>query len=231
MRIGLRFGVGPLRVYVPLASSRKRKRRRGSPSRTRTSAPRGTASKPGFHGTVPMPDGSVYQCHHAHRTEQAAIECAQKYICANFPQTHSPTRPRRMAPIPRNNITAEAPKPPQWWPRAGWGTVRRFARNGEGFRFYWVPDDGSQPQLFELPGVPARELGEYARGVMQGDNFTIKVSAKSMAEVAQTFQRINQMDLSKRKVIFADRTDLDGDAGWTWTPDYTLVPVAPGLLN
>jgi hypothetical protein len=109
--------------------------------------------------------------------------------------------------------------------------VRGFGRNREGFRFYWVPDDGSQPQLFELPGVPARELGEYARGIMQGDNFTIKVSADSMARVAETFQKINRMDLPDRRTMFANRSDLDGDAGWAWMPDYTLAVVAPGLLR
>lgn len=132
---------------------------------------------------------------------------------------------------------AEVGKPPKWWPRAGWGTVRgyRFANRGNGradIAFYFVPDDGSQPQLMELRNtVPLKEFGEYARGIKQGDSFTIKASAKTMAEVAQTFQRINQMELSKRKIMFADHNDLAGDAGWAWRPDYTLVPVAPGLLN
>ena len=230
MGVGLRFGVGPLRFYVPLTSGRKR-RRRGK-SRTRTTAPRGSVAKPSFHGTVPLPDGSVYRCHHGHRTEQAAIECAQKYIRANFSQTaHSPTGPRTAASAPWNSAAPQVTRPPQWWPRAGWGTVRGFARNGEGFRFYWVPDDGSQPQLFELPGVPARELGEYARGVMRDGRFTVKVSVQSMAEADKLFREINGMDLSKRRRLFADRSDIDGDAGWTWTPDYTLVPAAPGLLN
>jgi hypothetical protein len=235
MGIGLRFGVGPLRVYVPLSGGRKRRRR--STSRSRTSAHHGAVPKPSFHGTVPLPDGSVYRCQHAHRTEQAAIECAQKYIRTNFPQDYSSPASRRAAPMPRDNATTEVGKPSKWWPRAGWGTVRgyRFAGQGNGrgdLIFYFAPDDGSQPQLIELTDtVPLKEIDEYARGIMQGDNFTIKVSAKSMAEVAQTFQQINQMDLSKRKKLFADRSDIDGDAGWTWTPDYTLVPVAPGLLN
>ena len=229
MGAGLRFGVGPLRFYVPLTGGRKRRRR--STSRARTSAPRGTVPKPGFHGTVPLPDGSVYQCHHAHRTEQAALECAQKYIRTNFSQVHSPQVPRQTASAPRNNVTAEAHRPHQWWPRAGWGTVRGFARNREGFRFYWVPDDGSQPQLFELPGVPARELGEYARGIMQGDNFTIKVTPDIMAEAKKTYQEINRMDLARRQRMLAVDNDLAGDAGWAWTPDYTVVPVAPGLLS
>jgi hypothetical protein len=76
-----------------------------------------------------------------------------------------------------------------------------------------------------------RELGEYARGVMQGDNFTVKVSVDSMAQAEANFQRINRMDLFKRKVMFADRSEIDGDAGWSWTSDYTLMKVAPGLLN
>jgi hypothetical protein len=109
--------------------------------------------------------------------------------------------------------------------------VRGFARNREGFRFYWVPDDGSQPRLFELPGVPAREMGEYARGIMQGDNFTIKAPPGLMAEAKKTYQDINRMDLARRKRMFAVDNDLAGDAGWTWTPDYTVVPVAPGLVK
>jgi hypothetical protein len=230
MGVGLRFGLGPLRFYVPLTSGRKRRRR--STSRTRATAPRGSVAKPSFHATVPLPDGSVYQCHHAHRTEHAAIECAQKYIRANFSKAaYSPPGPRTAASAPWNNAGPQVTRPPQWWPRAGWGTVRGFARNGEGFRFYWVPDDGSQPQLFELPGVPARELGEYARGVVQDGRFTVKVSVQSMAEADKLFREINGMDLRKRRRLFADRSDIDGDAGWTWTPNYTLVPAAPGLLN
>ena len=232
MGIGLRFGMGPLRVYVPLTSSRKRKRRRSTTSRKPKAVSRGAPVRtPAFHGTVPMPDGSVYKCHHSHRTEQAALECAQKYIRTNFPQTHSPANPRRAAPMPRDHAGPQVARPPQWWPRAGWGTVRGFARNGEGFRFYWVPDDGSQPRLFELPGVPARELGEYARGIMQGDNLTIKATPDLMAEAKKTYQEINRMDLARRQRMFAVDNDLAGDAGWAWTPDYTVVPVAPGLCN
>lgn len=232
MGLRLSFGIGPLRASVPLTSGRKRKRRHRSPSRNSKAVSRGAPVRaPSFHGTVPMPDGSVYKCHHSHRTEQAALECAQKYIRTNFPQAHSPQAPRRMVPAPRNNVAEEVAKPPRWWPRAGWGTVRGFARDGQGFRFYWVPDDGGQPRLFELPGVPARELGEYARGVMQGDNFTIKVTPDIMAEAKKAYQEINSMDLARRKRMFTVDNDLAGDAGWAWTPDYTVVPVVPGLLN
>jgi hypothetical protein len=238
MGIGLRFGVGPLRVYVPLTSSHKRKRRRGSPSRKSKAVYRGAPVRaPAFHGTVPMPDGSVYKCHHSHRTERAAIECAQKYIRTNFPQAHSPQAPRRTAPVPRNNVAAEVPKPPKWWPRAGWGTVRgyRIARKGNGradLRFYFVPDDGSQPRIIELSDVvPLKEMGEYARGIMRGNNFTVKASAETMAQTKQTFQNINRMNLSERKKMFAVDNDLSGDAGWAWTPEYKLVPVAPGLVS
>ena len=186
---------------------------------------------PTYHGRATLPDGQKWKCHHNHRTSEAATECAAKHLRTISPPMRPAPLPRGGASVPRDNARMNIGTPPHWWPRAGWGTVRGFARNGEGFRFYWVPDDGSQPRLFELPGVPARELGEYARGVMQGNDFSIKVSAESMADVAQTFQQLNQMELSKRKIMFADRTDLDGDAGWTWTPDYRLVPVAPGLVT
>jgi hypothetical protein len=76
-----------------------------------------------------------------------------------------------------------------------------------------------------------REMGEYARGIMRGKCLTIKVSAQGMAEAERIFQRINQMELSECKAMFADRSDVDGDAGWTWTPNYTLVKAAPGLFN
>jgi hypothetical protein len=220
MGVGLRFGVGPLRFYVPLSGGRKRKRRSS-----------GRSSTPSWHAKVKLPDGSDYKCHHNHRTEQAATECADKYIRANFPQARSSTYPRKAAPMPRKNAGSQLGRPPQWWPRAGWGTMRGFARNHEGFRFYWVPDDGSQPRLFELPGVPATGLGEYARGVMQGNDFSIQVTPEIMAEAKQRFEMINRLDLPDRKEMFAVANDLAGDAGWTWAPDYTVMPVAPGLIN
>jgi hypothetical protein len=62
-----------------------------------------------------------------------------------------------------------------------------------------------------------KELGEYARGIMQGDNFTVKVSVESAARAERLFQQINRMELSKRKAMFVDRSDIDGNAGWSWT--------------
>jgi hypothetical protein len=66
---------------------------------------------------------------------------------------------------------------------------------------------------------------------MQGDHLTIKVSAASMIQASQLFQRINGMDIGRRKEMFDTRSDIDGDAGWTWMLDYTLVKVAPGLVG
>lgn len=111
----------------------------------------------------------------------------------------------------------------------------RIQDNGHGtaiVSFLLVPDDGSQPQPFELPGsVPVSEMGDFARCILHGDNLTVKVSAATMADVEQTFCKINQIPLAKRRLMFADRSDLDGDVGWTWTSDYTLVKAAPGLIN
>ena len=75
------------------------------------------------------------------------------------------------------------------------------------------------------------EMGEYARGMVRGKGLTIKVSVQGMAKAERIFQELNQMELSKRKAMFANRSDIDGDAGWTWTSNFTLVKAAPGLLN
>lgn len=139
--------------------------------------------------------------------------------------------------MPWKNPRTQASKPPEWWPRAGWGTVRGYRiENRDGrvnLAFYFVPDDGSKPRLVQITDTfPPEELGEYARCIMHGDDdLTIKVSAESVARAERTFQGINQMELSKRKIMFADRSDIDGDCGWAWTSDYTLVKVAPGLLD
>jgi hypothetical protein len=68
MGLRLSFGLGPLRASVPLTGRRRRRRR---------SAARSHA--PSFHGTANFADGSAYTCHHAHRTREAATECAAKY--------------------------------------------------------------------------------------------------------------------------------------------------------
>jgi len=96
--------------------------------------------------------------------------------------------------------------------------------------FYFVPDDGSKPQFFKLADTaPMGELGEYARGLMRDGNFSIKVSVETMADAERSFERVNSMDLPRRKAMFASGSDVYGDAGWAWTPDYRLVKVAPGL--
>ena len=136
-----------------------------------------------------------------------------------------------------SSATAERGDPPAWRPRAGWGTVRslRIASRGNGradLSFYFVPDDGGEPQLVELiDSVPPQELGEYARGVIGDGQLKIKVDAETMAESNRVFSSINQMGHSKRKKMFADDNDFYVDAGWTWTSDYTLVKAAPGLVD
>jgi hypothetical protein len=226
MGLRLSFGIGPLRASIPLTSRRKRRRRTTVRNR-----------KPTFHATVHLPDGSVYTCHHAHRTEQAAIECAAKYRRAIIPQKYSSARQPRDS-TPRNKAQAQVSKAPKWWPRAGWGTTREVRiENGDNGRvnlsFKFVPDDGSEPRIIELTdAAPIKELGEYARGIISRNNVTIKVSAGGMAEAEnEIFKRINHMEQSKRKIMFANRSDIAGDCGWAWTSDYTLVKVAPGLFD
>jgi hypothetical protein len=142
-----------------------------------------------------------------------------------------------VAPVPRSSGVTETGRPPTWWPRAGWGTVRglRAGRRGNGradLSFYFVPDDSSAPQLIQLADTVApQELGEYARGIMRDGHFTVKVSAASMAETERLFQTINQMGPPERKHMFASLNGLDGDAGWACMPNYTLVKVAPGLAT
>lgn len=227
MGLRLSFGVGPLRASIPLTGRRRRRRRSTARARART---------PTFHGTVRLPDGSAYTCHHAHRTEQAAIECAAKYKRTITPQAPTPTRPRKKASMGPNDPGTQVSNSPRWWPRAGWGTVRGYRMknrdNGNvDLSFKFVPDDGSEPRWIRITDTaPMNELGEYARGLMQGDHVTINVPPESMAEAEGIFQRINQMELSKRKSLFTNRSDLAGDCGWTWTSDYTVVKVAPGLF-
>jgi hypothetical protein len=167
----------------------------------------------------------------------ATLEYAAKYASASIPQSRSATRTEGPVPVSKNSARPNVSQPPQWQPRAGWGTVRGYQTRNKGngradLRFYFVPDDGGEPQFFELADiVPAAELGEYARGFMHNGSFDIKVSAETMAEVEQTFHQINGMDLAKRKKMFGGGNDLHADAGWAWTPDYHLVKVAPGLVQ
>ncbi len=224
MGLRLRFGFGPLRVSVPLTGRRRRRKRRTTKRKVST-----------FHAEARLPDGSVFKCHHEHRTQQAAIECAAKYRRSIDAEARVSTHRPVGTSTPR-----EAPqvgKPQKWWPRAGWGTIRNYRVESAGggrvnLSFTFVPDDGGQPQSFNITDTaPMREMGEYARGVVRGENITIKVSAQGMAEAERIFQRINQLELSKRRTMFADRSDIDGDAGWTWTPTYTLAKAAPGLFG
>ncbi len=131
------------------------------------------------------------------------------------------------------------PQPPQmWYPRPGWGTVRNYqtrpAENGlidlEG---YFVPDDGSQPQYVSLQGVaPEPSIGEYARGTFDGETLEIKVGAEVMRELgADTSPQVNALPLEQRQALIADLGSLGADAGWTTTPDWYLVPAAPGLMS
>jgi hypothetical protein len=58
-------------------------------------------------------------------------------------------------PVSKNSARPNASQPPQWWPRTGWETVRGYQAENKGngradLRFYFVPDDGSEPQFFEL---------------------------------------------------------------------------------
>lgn len=153
-------------------------------------------------------------------------------------QTSVPERPRSRAPMARNDVLAQSGRPQQWWPRAGWGTVRNYrVENSESGKanlsFTFVPDDGTEPRLIQLADViPLEGLGEYARGIIRGKDTTIRVSVQGMARAElEIFRKINQLELSKRQIMFANRSDIDGDCGWAWTSDYTLVKVAPGLLD
>jgi len=131
----------------------------------------------------------------------------------------------------------EAGKPQRWWPRAGWGTVRDYKAedNGNGrvnITLRFVPDDGSKPQLIKVTNtVPIEGIGEYARGTYQDNFLNIRVSVEGLAKAEAVFQRINQLKLAERQSMFASHSDLAGDAGWAWMPDYTLVKVARGLLD
>jgi hypothetical protein len=90
MSIRLSYRMGPVRVSVPLTSGSTR-RRRGKT----------------WHAIATFADGSEYKCHHDHRTEQAAVACAQKYRRdreagkAVPPLTKKP-RARRASPPPRS---------------------------------------------------------------------------------------------------------------------------------
>lgn len=61
MGMGLRFGIGPLRFWIPLNKKRK--------SKVQV-----------FHGIVRMPSGKSWTCSHNHRTLEAANQCAARFM-------------------------------------------------------------------------------------------------------------------------------------------------------
>ena len=268
MGLRLSFGIGPLRASIPLTSGRRRRRKK---SRS-------------YHGSLSLPDGSSWDCHHQHRTAEAANECARKHARQVGMRIQQPSMPppvgrrhqeydlnrplkdvwmhgtvgelivrrragkqgvdHQAASGAASSIAKAGPRvpglngePPQWWPRSGWGTVRDYAVSHDEYgrsklAFKFVPDDGGEVVPIELMDTSlVVELGEYARGIMRDGNITLKVSAESMRRAEDTFQRINQMERAKRELMFADRSDIDGDCGWAWTSDYMLVKVAPGVVN
>ena len=82
MGLRLSFRVGPLRVSAPLTKRRKRRRKRRPQRRTSTvrysSTVRYTPQR--YCGVAPLPDGSLHTCQHQHTTQQAAADCANRYL-------------------------------------------------------------------------------------------------------------------------------------------------------
>jgi hypothetical protein len=165
----------------------------------------------------------VYQhdgCSVRHRTPQAAQNCAAKTM-------------RQFAPPPPRRPVA----PPQmWYPRPGWGTVRQYQTRSAGnglvdIEAYFAPDDGGQARYLALQGfVPGPSMGEYARGIFDGETLEIKVGADVMHELgAETSRKVNALPIEERQRLITDFSATAADAGWTITPDWYLVPAAPGL--
>lgn len=128
--------------------------------------------------------------------------------------------------------------PPQWQPRPGWGTIRDFEaipndHGGTDVRCRFVPDDGSEPVVISSPDGLIPELGEYARGILRDSNtLTVKVPPAIMVEVEQNISKeVNEMEPMKRALLYAQGNDVFDDCGWRWTPDYTLVKAATGLIQ
>jgi hypothetical protein len=125
-----------------------------------------------------------------------------------------------------------------WYPRAGWGTVRNYQTRPAGnglvdIEAYFAPDDGSQARYIAMQGVRAEPgFGEYARGTFDGETLEIKVGADVMHELgADTSRKVNALPLEQRQTMITDFGSLGADAGWTTTPDWYLVPAAPGLMG
>jgi hypothetical protein len=124
-----------------------------------------------------------------------------------------------------------------WRPRPGWGTVRDYvevARDEGGIdiscKFIFDDGSGSQPIiLHNASSLP--ELGEYARGILSGENLTIRVgAADGMSGAEGLFERINGLEPGERAHMFMEGSDLAEDCGWSWTTEYKLVKAAPGLV-
>jgi hypothetical protein len=96
MGLRLSFGFRPLRASVPLTPRRSR-RRRSSRSRAKT-----------YHGTTHLSNGSAYTCHHDHRTEQAAIDCAARHRRQHDEATSAQARGTRQ-PAARGSHQPAAP--------------------------------------------------------------------------------------------------------------------------
>ncbi len=97
---------------------------------------------------------------------------------------------------------------------------------------YFVPDDGGQPRYLALQGfTPNPSMGEYARGTFDGESLEIKVGAEVMHELgAETSHKYNALPLVERQRLIGDFSATAADAGWTVTPEWQLVPAAPGLF-
>lgn len=82
MGLRLSFGAGPLRASIPLTGGHRRRSR-----------PRGKV----WHGSMTLPNGKKWKCLHNHRTEQAAIDCANKHQRMLGPAPVGRARPLRSA--------------------------------------------------------------------------------------------------------------------------------------
>lgn len=141
-------------------------------------------------------------------------------------------------PPDREPSTPEAPAP--WRPRPNWGTVRDYFtvandHGGTDIGFHFIPDDGTERIPITISDCEESVLsvmGEYARGKMDSEtDLDIKVNAQMMKDAEALFERLNDMELVKRALIYSDHIDLAEDCGWAWTGEYKLVKVAPGLAG
>jgi hypothetical protein len=126
-----------------------------------------------------------------------------------------------------------------WRGRPEWGTVRNYTQsalsNGRfDISFLFIPDDGSEPTPISINvSDPVPELEEFARGIFTAasKHFNIRVNADTMKKAESQFESINKMNAEKRKRLFLDTSDIYEDCGWAWTPDYTIIKAAPGLID